>query len=32
VEVLDWVPALDRQATEAAENNAQEKTDVPHTH
>ena len=32
VEVLDWVPALDRQATEAAENNTQEKTDVPHTH
>ena len=32
VEILDWVPALERQAAEAAENNAQEKTDVPHTH
>ena len=32
VEVLDWVPALDRQATEAAENNAQENTDIPHAH
>lgn len=30
VEILDWVPALDRQAAEAAEKNAQEKTDVPH--
>ena len=32
VEVLDWVPALDRQAAEAAENKPQENTDVPHAH
>jgi hypothetical protein len=32
VEILDWVPALERQAAEAAENKAQENTDVPHSH
>ena len=28
VEILDWVPALDRQVTEAIENNSKEETDV----
>jgi hypothetical protein len=32
VEILDWVPALERQAAEAAENKAHENTDVPHSH
>lgn len=32
VEILDWVPALERQAAEAAENNSHEKTDARHAH
>ncbi|MEN8129900.1 MAG: hypothetical protein ABFS45_06835 [Pseudomonadota bacterium] len=32
VEILDWVPALERQAAEAAENNSQQKTDAQHAH
>jgi len=32
VEILDWVPALEHQAAEAAENRVQENTDVPHSH
>lgn len=31
VEILDWVPALERQVNEAAEKNAQENTDTQHT-
>lgn len=32
VEILDWVPALEREVNEAAERNAQENTDTQHTH
>jgi hypothetical protein len=31
IEILDWVPALERQVNEAAEKNAQENTDTQHT-
>jgi hypothetical protein len=32
VEILDWVPLLERQVTGAAEKNAKEDNDVPHAH